>query len=119
GEARDRGDVGGDVLGVRAPDEVARHPRSGLLLSVRPLDEPRGMLDGEQDLAVDDVPDRRLLEALRPWAGEGVVEVGADLSLGSGVRERVAATALLGEELLAVRRIGLPLRDPARAATGR
>jgi hypothetical protein len=68
---------------------------------------------------VDDIADGRLLEALPAWAGEGVVEVGADLPLRARVGERVAAPAALLEELLAVGGVGLALGDSARAAARR
>src|SRR4029079_832879 len=107
GDPGDRGDVGRDVVGVTALDEVPRHARRGQLLAVRALDEAGRVLDRVLDLAVDDVADARLLESLLARAGEGVVEVGADLSLRARVGERGAGAALLLEKLLAVGGVGL------------
>src|SRR6185369_10815616 len=115
-DARDQGDVGGNVLGVVAGDEVAGHAGRRDLLAVGARDEAGRMLDCVLDLPVDDVADGRILEALAAGAGKGVVEVWADLPLRARVGERVAAAAFLLEELLAVRGVSLPLRDPAGAA---
>jgi len=101
GLARDHRDVGGDRVGVRALDEVLRHRRHG-----------------ELDLVADDLLDRHLLEALLAGVGERVVEVRALVPVRAGVGQRVAAGALVEEELLALIRVA-GLRDATCAAAGR
>ena len=118
GDAGDRGDVGGDVLRVLAGDEIGGHARRALLLPVRRRDVADRLLDRVEDLVVDDVAERRVVEPLAPRPGERVVEVRADLPLRSRVGERVARAALLLEQRLPVARVGLALGDAARAATG-
>jgi hypothetical protein len=112
-------DVGRDVVGVVAGDELGRHALDGLLRAAGARLDPGRVRDRVEDLVVDDVANARLLEPLRPRPGEGVVEVGSDLALRSGVGERVAGAALLDEELLAVSSVGAPARDATRAAAGR
>src|SRR4051812_4253694 len=84
-------DVGGDVVGVLAADELGRH------LDARGVLEPVRV----QDLLVDDPADRGLAEALLQRLLEGLVEVGPRRALGAGAGQRVARAALLDEHLLA------------------
>ena len=89
-EACDRGDVGRDVLGVLAGEDVLRHSRRF----------GRRVDDGVGDLPTDDLPDGRLVEAVDARLDEGKIEIGADLPGRAGVGERVAGAAALDEELL-------------------
>ena len=69
---------------------------------------------GERVELTDDVE-----SGLRLRAGERVIEVRPDRPARAGRRERVARTALLGEQLLARLLVGLGRRLPARAAAAR
>src|SRR6478735_666026 len=88
--------VGGDVLGVLALEQVRGHRRRVC------VGEPQHDLLAHQRL------ERRVLEALGPRLHVCLVQVWADRALGTGVRQRVAASAGGDEQLLAVREIGLP-----------
>src|SRR5919108_4275278 len=93
----DVGDVGGNV------DELL------LRVVVRLLVEVRHRRSGEPHLVERDLEERALVEiaaALRPRSREGVVQVRADGAGGGGVGERVAAAAILYEQLLAGGRVG-------------
>ena len=120
-EACDGGDVGGDVLGVLAGDDVCRHPG-----------EPGGGIgDGIGDLAADGVRHgaldpgvgQLLLEVgivgirpggVDPVLVEGEVEVGPDDGGGPGVGERVTAAALGDEQRLAAQPVTVSLVEPDR-----
>src|SRR4051794_35771335 len=91
-----RGHIGGDVLGVLALEQVRRH-RCGMRIG-----------EAQHDLLTHQRLERRVLEALGPRLLVGIVQVGADRALGTGVRQRVASAAGRDEQLLAVRGIRTP-----------
>ena len=91
--AGDRGDVGGDVGGVGAGDQLGRHV--GGVLGVG--------LAGVGDLGLDDTLDRVGVEAAGgAGSGEGRVEVGADVGGRPSLGEDVAGAAVFDEEVAAV-----------------
>ena len=106
GNAGDRADVCGDVLGVGAGDEVGGHVggvgRVGLARMF--------------DLVADDALDRVLVHAGRASVCEGRIEVGADVAAGAGLLEVVAGTALGDEEGAAVGDVGVLTRVAAAEA---
>ena len=107
-----RGDVSRDVDRALPGDEIRRHIRLdqlGIVLR-------HGILAGELDLVVDDVEDRRLLEALGTSLGKRRVEVRADGSRRPSRRKRVTARALVLEDLPPVLLVGGRVADGAAGA---
>src|SRR5690348_16895762 len=95
------GDVGSDVHGVLALDDVCGHLRLGCeALAVLDRRVRRDRTGAEPDLVEDDVLDRAVRVALLPRGGEGVVEVRPDRSRRACSLQRVAGAAALLEELL-------------------
>src|SRR3954454_24953675 len=109
-------DVGRDVVGVVAGDDLPRHRgRAVRALAARVLGEVRRV----EDLVVDDPAHAAALQAVVQRLLEGQVEVGADGALRARPAQHVAGAALLREQLLAGDEVGVAARGVrARAEQG-
>src|SRR5205823_3734595 len=90
----DRRDIGGNILGVLALEELGRHHRAAVGVGVRVLDP-----------IVDQALDRGAFDPVHSVLPEGDVEVRTHAAGGAGVAQRVAGAAFGHEQLFAVHQV--------------